>query len=51
VDETADYGVSPTNTLHLHDFDAPTLKASGSMSTASAEGTDAACEAALRVRY
>jgi PQQ-dependent catabolism-associated CXXCW motif protein len=24
ADETVDYGVPPTNTLHLHDFDAPT---------------------------
>ena len=24
ADETADYGIPPTNTLHLHDFDAPT---------------------------
>lgn len=24
ADETVDYGVRPTNTLHLHDFDAPT---------------------------
>jgi PQQ-dependent catabolism-associated CXXCW motif protein len=24
ADETVDYGVAPTNTLHLHDFDAPT---------------------------
>jgi PQQ-dependent catabolism-associated CXXCW motif protein len=24
ADETVDYGIPPTNTLHLHDFDAPT---------------------------